>query len=97
MTKKRFSITVFKLLAMTVLLWTSCIDRFDNMEKYQRPSWLEGKIYTQIASNPEMSIFAEMLELTGYNEVLDKTGTYTAFVPSDSAFTIFLESKYRCL
>jgi hypothetical protein len=69
-------------------------DRFDEMEKYQRPEWLEGKIYTQIAGQENMSIFSQFMKDTGFDKVLDKTGTYAVFVPTDSVMKIFLMDRY---
>ena len=33
--------------------------------KYARPTWLAGKLYTQILTKPELSTFAELLHKTG--------------------------------
>lgn len=77
-----------------VLLSTSCNDRFDNIEKYQRPERLQGKIYTLISQQKNMSIFAQFMVDIGYDKLLDKTGTYAAFVPTDSVMKIYLMQKY---
>lgn len=74
---------------------SSCADdRFDEMEKYQRPEWLAGKIYTQISGQENMTIFSQFMKDTGFGELLDKTGTYAVFVPTDSVMRIFLMEKY---
>jgi len=41
-----------------------------------------------------MSIFSQLMVDVGYDKVVDKTGTYAAFVPTDSAITAFLTEKY---
>ena len=69
---------------------SSCNDKFDDIEKYQRPDWLVGKIYTQIAANPDLSLFAQCMEETGFDTLVDKTGTYTAFAPTNEAFEVYL-------
>jgi len=69
---------------------SSCQDKFENIEKYQRPDWLVGKIYTQIAANPELSMFAQCMVETGFDSLVDKTGTYTAFAPDNEAFEDYL-------
>lgn len=83
---------IFGLLAVSI--YTSCIDKFEKLEKYQRPDWLQGKIYTQISSQENMSIFSQFMVDIGYDKVVDKTGTYAAFVPSDSVMKIYLLEKY---
>lgn len=79
---------------LTVSFYTSCIDRFDSIEKYQRPERLQGKLYTQISSQKNMSIFAQFMVDVGYDKVVDKTGTYAAFVPTDDAMKSYLMDKY---
>lgn len=92
--KKKPNLTrkIFGLLA--VLFFTSCSDRFENIEKYQRPDRLQGKIYTIINNEESMSIFAQFMVDVGYDKIVDKTGTYAAFVPSDSVMKIYLMDKY---
>jgi len=66
------------------LLW-GCRDIYE-LEKYQRPDWLAGKIFTQITTRPDLSVFQECLVLTGYDTILDVTGSYTVFGPTNQAF-----------
>ena len=66
------------------LLW-GCVDIYEQ-EKYQRPEWLAGKIYTQITTRPDLTVFQTCLQLTGYDTILDLTGYYTVFAPTDQAF-----------
>ncbi len=77
---------------ITVLLTTSC-DKYADVERYQRPDWLVGKIYTQLSSVPELSMFAQCLRDVGYDKILDQSGTYATFAPSDSAFKAYLQDK----
>lgn len=65
----------------------------DEFNKYERPEWLAGKVYTQILEQEELSTFAECIELTGYDEVLDVSGSYTVFAPSNEAFNIYFASN----
>ncbi|MDX2430959.1 MAG: fasciclin domain-containing protein, partial [Bacteroides sp.] len=67
-----------------IVLW-GCRDIYE-LEKYQRPDWLAGKIYTQISTQPELSNFTTCLQLTGYDSILDITGYYTVFAPTNEAF-----------
>ncbi|TVR75088.1 MAG: hypothetical protein EA408_01115 [Marinilabiliales bacterium] len=61
-------------------------------DKYDRPDWLAGKLYTQIKSSEDLSTFARCIELTGYDTLLDVSGTYTVFAPSDQAFAQWFQS-----
>jgi uncharacterized surface protein with fasciclin (FAS1) repeats len=64
---------------------------------YKRPEWLAGKVYTQVLAQPELSTFAKCIEKTGYDEILDVSGSYTIFAPSDEAFQLYFSqnSKYN--
>ena len=61
-------------------------DNIHDQEKYQRPDWLVGKVYTQLSSREDLSVFAECIKLTGYDTILDVSGTYTIFAPTNQAF-----------
>ena len=62
-------------------------------DKYDRPEWLKGKVYTQMLSIPELSTFTRCVELTGYDEILDVSGSYTVFAPSNEAFNSYFSSN----
>ncbi len=59
-------------------------------EKYQRPDWLAGKLYTQIQEVEELSMFTKAIELTGYADIINVSGSYTIFAPSNEAFNNWL-------
>lgn len=92
--KKKQFLTLAMLGLLAVSFCTSCVDRFEQIEKYQRPEWLAGKIYTQISSQENMTIFSQFMFDTGYDKIVNKTGTYAAFVPTDDAMKIYLMEKY---
>jgi len=70
--------------------------QYEKTDKYERPEWLAGKVYSQVKEQPELSIFARCLELTGYDTIIDVSGSYTVFGPSDEAFNIWLtENQYN--
>lgn len=73
-----------------LLIVYSCNKEFD---KFERPEWLQGKLYTQIKSLPELSTFAECLELTGYDDIIDVSGSYTVFSPTNDAFDAFFANS----
>jgi len=76
---------VIILLVLSVILIHSCKDIYD-LEKYQQPDWLTGKLFTQISQQERLSVFSKCLELTGYDSLLDRSGSYTVFAPTDEAF-----------
>ena len=71
------------------LIIYGCHDIYDQ-DLYKSPDWLEGKLYTQILAQENLSKFAECLRIVGYDTIIDKSGSYTVFAPSDAAFTNFL-------
>ena len=91
--KKQFLTPIlFGLLAVS--LCNSCVDRFDEIEKYQRPERLQGKIYTVISNQENMSVFSQFMVDVGYDKVVDKTGTYAVFAPTDDAMKNYLSNRY---
>ena len=76
---------LFFLFGIFILLF-GCRDDFN---KFDRPEWLKGKLYTQLSDFPELSTFAECLELTGYSTIIDASGSYTVFSPTNEAFEKF--------
>lgn len=81
------------------LALTACTEKFQDQEKYQPPEWMEGKIFTQITKETDLSYFAQCLEKTGYDSILNTSGSYTVFAPSDEAFDQFLTEHppYRAM
>ena len=78
--------------ALLFLLATGCNDQFDSGSKYGRPDWLAGKLFTQINDQPELSTFAKCLAITGYDSIINKSGSYTVFAPNNEAFELYLQS-----
>jgi uncharacterized surface protein with fasciclin (FAS1) repeats len=89
---KSKQLTLFTLL---IILFIGCRD--DQFDKYARPKWLQGKVYTQIKNQPELSTFAKCLELTGFDKIIDVSGSYTVFAPSNEAFNSYFKdnTKYK--
>lgn len=67
--------------------------KLEDLEKYQQPDWLTGKIYSQIKADSSLSIFTSLLERTGYDTVLDRTGSFTVFTPTDHSFINWLNAR----
>lgn len=72
----------------------SCKETFD---PYERPDWLAGKVYSQIKEVENLKTFTTCLEMTGYDKVIDASGSYTVFAPSDEAFQQYFSKhpKYK--
>lgn len=79
-------------LIVCVMILSSC-NKYEDIQKYQRPEWLVGKIFTQIDQKDSLSLFAECMVDVGYDKVVDKTGTYSAFVPNNIAMQEYLNKN----
>lgn len=74
-----------------LLLMGSCDPLRDDL--YSRPEWLEGKLYTQMKSQENISTFIAATEITGLSALLEKSGYYTVFAPTDEAFVQFFQQN----
>lgn len=80
------------LLAQILFLVFSCKDEFSKDSRYQRPEWLAGKLFTQIQEYSELSTFARCLQLTGYDSIINTSGSYTVFAPDNEAFNLYFQT-----
>lgn len=64
----------------------------DLQDIYKRPSWLAGKVFTQIESQDDLKIFAQCIKRTGYDTLINKSGSYTVFAPNNDAFTLYFQA-----
>ncbi len=80
------------LLAQLLFIFLACQNEFEKDSKYKRPDWLAGKLFTQVRAQPELSIFAQCLQLTGYDSVINTSGSYTVFAPDDAAFDLYFQN-----
>ena len=69
-----------------------CSKEFETNSKYDRPDWLAGKLFTQILDQPDLSTFARCIELTGYDSIINVSGSYTVFAPDNSAFELYFQN-----
>jgi uncharacterized surface protein with fasciclin (FAS1) repeats len=76
-------------------LFISCKDDFYENDKFKRPDWLAGKLYTQISEQSSLSTFARCLELTGYDTIINTSGSYTLFAPDNEAFTLYFQNNQK--
>jgi uncharacterized surface protein with fasciclin (FAS1) repeats len=86
----RKPLQVILLLQLLIFVF-SCKDPLKD-SKYERPPWLAGKLFTQIQSYPELSTFAKCLQLSGYDSIINTSGSYTVFAPENDAFDLYFES-----
>ena len=80
------------LLFITGIFFCRCINDPNEQEKYTRPDWLAGKVYTQLKENPDLSTFTQCVERTGYDTIIDISGSYTVFAPNNEAFTDYFQN-----
>lgn len=82
------------LLGMLGILLQGCEDLTDQ-EKFQRPDWLPGKLYTTVVAQQDLTMFTECLQMTGLDSILDVSGSWTVFAPTDEAVQQYLiENQY---
>lgn len=82
------------LLGMLNILITGCEDLTDH-EKFQRPDWLPGKLYTTVSAQEDCGMFMECLQISGLDSILDVSGSWTVFAPTDEAMQQYLlENDY---
>ena len=79
------------LIALMVFLFFGC--KKDDFNKYARPPWLAGKLYAQILTKPELTTFANLVKIAGYDTIIDVSGSYTVFAPSDDAFIKYFQEN----
>ena len=89
MTRSRLLILLTGVFALTI----SCADDFYENEKFKRPDWLAGKLFTQIKEQSSLSTFARCLELSGYDTIINASGSYTIFAPDNDAFTLYFQNN----
>ena len=78
------------LLTLSILLTNmGCKDIYDQ-DKYKRPEWLAGKLFSQLSVIESLSTFTRCVEISGYDTILDRTGSFTIFAPDNAAFTAWL-------
>lgn len=79
-------------LLLVFVVFYACKDDVIN-EKYERPEWLSGKVYTQVAANDSLSTFAKCLELVGFDTIINVSGSYTVLAPTNDAFNAWLQER----
>lgn len=94
MKKQPNHISIKLLPGLLLLFCISCQDLTDH-EKFRRPDWLPGKLYTTVAAQENLSMFAECLVLTGLDTILNVSGAWSVFAPTNEAMEQYLmENQY---
>jgi uncharacterized surface protein with fasciclin (FAS1) repeats len=84
----------FLLLAIfLIVIGWGCHEDITDLEKYKSPAWLKGKLFTQLKAQEDLNIFISCLEKTGYDTILNTSGSYTVFAPTDEAFQKFFQDN----
>jgi uncharacterized surface protein with fasciclin (FAS1) repeats len=90
--RKHQNILLF--LGILFILFVSC-NKWSEQDKYKRPDWLPGKLYTTVLVQNNLSLFAECLRHSGLDTIVDVSGSWTVFAPSDEAMRLYLsENNY---
>ncbi len=73
-------------------LLTGC-KKLTEQDIYQRPDWLPGKLYTVVSVQDNLTMFTECLRLAELDKVLDVSGSWSVFAPTDEAMKQFLSDN----
>ena len=84
------------MMAATMLVATSCSD-FDDYNKAAADATASGNqtLWENINQNPQLSVFASLIQKSGFNKELSESQYYTVWAPLDGTFdaTPFLSMK----
>lgn len=90
-------ICLLLLLGILFSLFVGC-DELPEHEKFKRPDWLPGKLFTTVSVQEDLTMFTECLRLTGLDTILDVSGSWSIFAPTDEAMRLFLsENNYASI
>ena len=89
--------TYLLLLGILFSLCMGC-EKLTDQDIYKRPDWLPGKLFTTVSVQENLNMFTECLRLTGLNKILDVSGSWTVFAPTDEAMKQYLsENQYTSI
>jgi uncharacterized surface protein with fasciclin (FAS1) repeats len=85
------------ILVLSGVFLNGCVD-YNEHEKFIRPDWVGDKLYTQVTAEEDLTRFAECLRILGLDTILNVSGSFTIFAPSDDAVNRFLvENQYSSI
>lgn len=79
---------------LSMLFFSIGCEKYNEQEKYKRPDWLPGKLYTTVYVQDNLSMFAECLRLSGLDSILDISGSWTVFAPDNDAMETYLSDNH---
>ena len=90
---------------VTIFLFSAygCEEDLSEREHYKAPEWLKGKIFSQILeenkNGNDLNTFIHCLRISKYDTILNTSGSFTVFAPTDEAFNSFFQdnSEYSSL
>ena len=89
---------IFMLLVVILFGLLAGCKNLTEQDIYKRPDWLPGKLYTTVSVQENLTMFTECLRLTGLDKILDVSGSWSVFAPTDEAMKQFLsENKYASI
>ncbi|HAQ20669.1 MAG TPA: hypothetical protein DCR40_15780 [Prolixibacteraceae bacterium] len=89
--------TCLLLLGILFSLFVGC-EKLTEHEKYKRPDWLPGKLFTTVSVQQNLTLFTECLRLTGLDTIIDVSGSWSVFAPTDAAMKLYLsENSYASI
>ncbi len=89
--------TYLLLLVILFSLFVGC-EELPEREKFQRPDWLPGKLFTTVSVQENLTMFTECLRLTGLDTIIDVSGSWSVFAPTDEAMKMYLsENSYASI
>jgi transforming growth factor-beta-induced protein len=78
------------LLSLPLLLLNSC--RPDD-EHFAMPDEMKVRVFERLQSDPDYSTFVKGVEKAGLKDILQRSGLYTAFAPTNAAWDAYLQAN----
>ena len=84
--------TYLLLLGILFILFVGC-EELPEREKFKRPDWLSGKLFTTVSVQENLTMFTECLRHTGLDTIIDVSGSWSVFAPTDEAMKLYLSEN----
>lgn len=85
--------TLLWLVIIIGVLFAGCQKDLEDQKIFQSPDWLEGKLFTQVQTQDDLTTFIECLQRTGYDTIINVSGSFTIFAPTDQAFQDYFNTN----
>jgi len=82
---KNYGIPVFALLTFLTVLAVSCTDDWNKHYSSEQTSKSNLNLYQYIQAQAELSTFTKMLNIAGYDTILNTSQTFTVWAPSNQS------------